>query len=41
MELNPAYVDMAVRRWQIFTGKEAHLEETDQTFKEREEATEL
>ena len=26
IELNPAYVDVAVRRWQAFTGKTAMLE---------------
>jgi DNA modification methylase len=33
-ELNPAYVDVAVTRWQDFTGKEATLEATGQTFSE-------
>jgi len=32
MELSPQYVDMAVRRWQDFTGKQATLEATGQTF---------
>lgn len=31
-ELNPAYVDVAVKRWQDFTGQEATLEQTSQTF---------
>ena len=26
MELNPAYVDVAVKRWEDFTGKTAHLD---------------
>ena len=26
IELNPAYVDVAVRRWQDFTGRQAMLE---------------
>jgi DNA modification methylase len=26
LELDPAYVDVAVQRWQAFTGKSAHLE---------------
>ena len=26
MELDPAYVDVAVLRWQAFTGKTAHLD---------------
>ena len=28
VELNPAYVDVAVERWQSFTGQEAVLVET-------------
>jgi DNA modification methylase len=32
IELNPAYVDVAVRRWQEFTGKAATLEATGATF---------
>lgn len=32
VELNPAYVDVAVKRWQDFTGKEAILEATGETF---------
>jgi len=32
IELNPAYVDVAVERWQQFTGEEAVLDGTDQTF---------
>ncbi len=36
IELNPAYVDVAVKRWQEFTGKEAMLESTGQSFKELE-----
>jgi hypothetical protein len=34
MELSPQYVDMAIRRWQDFTGKKATLESTGQTFEE-------
>ena len=34
MELSPAYVDIVVQRWQKFTGKEARLQSTDQTFAE-------
>lgn len=34
IELNPAYVDVAVIRWQDFTGQEAILESTGQTFAE-------
>ena len=32
IELNPAYVDVAVKRWQDFTGKEATLEATGESF---------
>jgi DNA modification methylase len=32
VELNPAYVDVAVQRWQKFTGKQALLEGSDTTF---------
>lgn len=32
MELNPAYVDVAVQRWQAFTGKDAVLEKNGRTF---------
>ncbi len=34
IELNPAYVDVAVTRWQNFTGKKATLESTGETFDE-------
>lgn len=34
MELNPPYVDIAVRRWQNFTGKQAIHESTGKTFAE-------
>lgn len=34
MELAPEYVDVAVRRWQQFTGQSAKLERTGQTFDE-------
>ena len=34
IELNPAYVDVAVKRWQDFTGGKAMLEATGQTFSE-------
>lgn len=33
IELNPAYVDIAVRRWEAFTGLDATLEGSDKTFK--------
>ena len=32
MELSPRYVDVIIRRWQEFTGKEATLEEDGRTF---------
>jgi DNA modification methylase len=32
IELNPAYVDVAVKRWQAFTGEPAKLEGSAQTF---------
>lgn len=38
MELNPPYVDIAVRRWQNFTGKQAIHEATGKTFAELEAA---
>ncbi|MER8441535.1 DNA methyltransferase [Mesorhizobium sp. M1312] len=34
IELNPAYVDVAVKRWQEFTGQAAMLEGDDRTFAE-------
>jgi DNA modification methylase len=38
IELSPAYVDVAVRRWQAFTGQQATLEGEGSTFAERETA---
>jgi len=32
IELNPAYVDVAVKRWQDFTGKEAVLADDSAPF---------
>jgi DNA modification methylase len=32
VELNPAYVDVAIERWQAFTGEEAALVETGESF---------
>ena len=37
IELNPAYVDVAVKRWQEFTGQEATHEATGKTFAEMAE----
>lgn len=34
VELNPAYVDVAVKRWQEFTGQDAILEGDGRTFEE-------
>lgn len=34
IELNPAYVDVAVKRWQDFTGQKATLEGDGRTFEE-------
>ncbi len=34
VELDPAYVDVAVQRWEMFIGKEAVLEGSGQTFNE-------
>ena len=34
IELNPAYVDVAVKRWQEFTGKQATLAADGRTFDE-------
>lgn len=36
IELDPIYVDVIVRRWQDFTGQQATLEATGQTFEELE-----
>ena len=38
IELIPAYVDVAVRRWQDFTGQQAVLEGDGRPFHEIEEA---
>ena len=32
IELNPAYVDIAVERWQNFTGQEATLEASGESY---------
>jgi DNA modification methylase len=41
IELDPTYVDVAVRRWQAYTGKHATLVETGQTFEDVEELRRL
>ncbi len=38
IELDPLYVDTAIRRWQQLTGENAVLESTGQTFMQREQA---
>jgi DNA modification methylase len=38
VELNPVYVDVAVWRWQEFTGREAVLESSGETFAETQAA---
>jgi DNA modification methylase len=38
IELNPAYVDVAVKRWQDFTGKQAIHEASGKTFDEMKAA---
>jgi len=35
IELNPAYVDVVVRRWQVFTGRTAIHQATGQSFDAR------
>ncbi len=37
IELNPAYVDLIIRRWEAFTGKEATLQATGRSFRAVEE----
>ena len=37
MEIDSAYCDVIVERWQAFTRKEAVLEETDKTFGQMKE----
>ena len=37
LEIDPAYVDVAVRRWQTYTGKRAVFAATGETFEQREE----
>ena len=38
IELNPIYVDVAIKRWQDFTGKKATLEATVKTWEEMADA---
>jgi len=38
IELNPAYVDVAVKRWQDFTGQQAIHADTGESFNDRVEA---
>jgi DNA modification methylase len=37
LEIDPTYADVAVRRWQTYTGKSAVLAESDETFETIEE----
>jgi DNA modification methylase len=37
IEFDPAYVDVAIKRWQAYTGKSAALLGTQQSFEEVEE----
>jgi DNA modification methylase len=37
LEIDPQYVDVAVRRWQMYTGRTARLASTGQTFEDVEE----
>lgn len=41
MEIDPGYVDVAIRRWQSFTGKAAILAGSRLTFEQREERVAL
>ena len=34
IELSPAYVDVSIKRWQNFTGQQATLQSTGQTYDE-------
>ncbi|MEO9574951.1 MAG: hypothetical protein ABJ360_12065 [Roseobacter sp.] len=38
IELDPAYVDVAIRRWQEMTGKDAVLSAAGETFAARAQA---
>jgi DNA modification methylase len=38
IEIDPVYVDRAIRRWHALTGKDAVCARTGQTFAEREAA---
>jgi DNA modification methylase len=37
IEIDRAYVDVAVQRWQTYTGRSAVLESTGATFEQRKE----
>ena len=41
MELDPKYCDVIVKRWQDFTGKQATLESTSQTYSELSKKSEI
>lgn len=38
IEINPAYVDVAIQRWQTFTGKDAIHAETGKTYEDMKDA---
>jgi hypothetical protein len=38
IEYDPRYCDVAIRRWQAYTGKHARLAATEQTFEDVEDA---
>ncbi len=40
IEIDPAYADVSVRRWQIYSGKSARLENSNATFDEINEQRE-
>lgn len=41
MEIAPTYVDVAIQRWQNFTGQQATLERTGQTYEDRAQETQM
>jgi DNA modification methylase len=41
IEISPQYVDVAIQRWQNFTGQQATLERTGQTYAERAEEMQM
>ena len=41
MELDPKYCDVIIKRWEAFTGKQATLESTGQTYSEISKESEI